>query len=76
MKWWMMIIVAVSLIGKVSANTTGYYPGYGMDYYWVPGNFLLFHINYPWDFILYALAIIGFLFLIGQGIKFLLRNLP
>lgn len=35
------------------------YQSKGIDYYWVPGDILLFHIPYPFDFILYFLAAVG-----------------
>jgi hypothetical protein len=46
----------------VSANSTVRWaqPNFGLDYYWVPGNILLFHVNYPYDFAFYGFALIGF----------------
>jgi hypothetical protein len=44
--WFLPLIVY-----PVSANTT---------YYWVPSNIQLFHIDFPYDFILYFFAVFGF----------------
>lgn len=56
------IATSLLLISVVSANSTlKYTPNYGssLDYFWVPANTLLFHIDYPWDFVLYIFAIYG-----------------
>jgi hypothetical protein len=67
MKRLIKTVTGVSLlIGTATANTSGYYPG-GMDYYWVPSNILLFHVNYPLDFLIYFFAILGFLMAVFIG---------
>ncbi|MCK9593800.1 MAG: hypothetical protein M0Q91_17510 [Methanoregula sp.] len=44
----------------LSANSTmRFVEPKGFDYYWVPANLHIIHIDYPYDFILYALALIG-----------------
>jgi hypothetical protein len=53
-----MLLLAVMVV-PASANSTIYKNAGGLSYYWVPSNILLFHIDYPWDFILYGMALIG-----------------
>ena len=66
------------LVAPVAANSTAAwgYDGTRLDYYWVPGNLLLFHIDYPWDFALYGFAIIGFLWVAYQVYCMVLRWFP
>jgi hypothetical protein len=61
-------IGVLSIISAASANSTASYlrEGAGLDYYWVPGNMLLFHIPYPLDFILYFFAAVGALWCIHK----------
>lgn len=53
----------LTLVPAVSANSTMRYyensPVSTLDYFWVPGNVLLFHLDYPWDFVLYIFAAYG-----------------
>ena len=58
----MMSVAALStIIGLATANSTAHWVGEGLDYYFVPTNTLLFHLPYPFDFLLYFFAIVGFL---------------
>lgn len=59
------LVTLLAMVAPALANSTVRYvePAHGgLDYYWVPANVLLFHIDYPWDFILYFFAGVGFLY--------------
>jgi len=54
------ILGALACIIPVAANSTMRYVNpSGLDYFWVPANVLLFHIDYPYDFVLYIFAAYG-----------------
>jgi hypothetical protein len=53
-------MAVLALVILASANSSAYGPPVGLDYYWVPGNLLLFHIPFPLDFLFYFFAIVGF----------------
>jgi hypothetical protein len=49
----------------LSANSTArFVEPRGFDYYWVPANLHVIHIDYPYDFVLYAFMFIGFWWII------------
>ena len=60
-------IAILTLVGTATANSTAHYAGEGLDYYWVPGNSLLFHVNYPYDFLIYFFACVGFVTTLAVG---------
>lgn len=59
-------VVKVAGMNLLLANSTARFvePNRGLDYFWVPGNLHLIHIDYPYDFILYTFAAIGILWVV------------
>ena len=72
------LIALALMVAPVAANSSASwgYDGTHLDYYWVPGNLLLFHVDYPWDFVLYAFTIIGFLWVAYTIYCVVLRLFP
>ena len=53
----MGLITIIGFVQTARANST--VMSTGLDYYYVPQDVLLFHVAYPYDFVLYILAFIG-----------------
>ena len=68
-------IVIMLLASPVSANSTwSNVEPRGFDYFWVPANLQVIHVDYPYDFILYVFMIIGFAWTVHQFILFIRKR--
>jgi hypothetical protein len=69
LRHYLLPIISLSLIGITAANSTMSWRASSLDYFWAPANILLFHIDYPYDFVLYFFMGVGFLYCFHWTLK-------
>jgi len=70
LRHYLLSIISLFLVGLTSANSTMMHvqPN-GFDYFWVPLNLQVIHIDYPYDFVLYFFMGVGLLYCLHLALK-------